>query len=75
MLPFHCFLSDVSRSCRSDAAQQFSFKLVQPVMNDDAASVKGLLVRFSASQQVMPSVYWCRPRAVAMKGGQQVWES
>ena len=47
--------------------QQFSFKLVQTVMNDDAASGEGLLVRDSASQLVMPSDYLCVARAAAMK--------
>ena len=55
-LPFRC-------------SHQFSFKLVQPVMNDDAASGQGLLVRNSASQQVMPSDYFCRPRAADVKVG------
>ena len=63
MLPFQCFLT----GCRSDAAEQFSFKLGQTVMNDDAASGQGLLVRDSASQQVMPSDYLCVARAAAMK--------
>ena len=58
MLPFRC-TAQLPFRCR----QQFSFKLVQPVMNDDAASGQGLLVRNSASQQVMPSDYFCRPRA------------
>jgi hypothetical protein len=68
MLPFHCFLSDVTRSSRSDAAHQFSFKLVQTVMNDDAASDQGLLARNGASQPVMPSGYLCGPRAAVQQG-------
>ena len=63
MLPFQCFLT----GCRSDAAEQFSFKLGQTVMNDDAASGHALLVRKSASQRGMPSGSLCRLRAAAMK--------
>jgi hypothetical protein len=63
MLPFHCFLSDAAAV---QMQQQFSFKLVA-VMNDDAASGQGLLVRKSASQPVMPSDYLCGARAAAMK--------